>query len=553
MKKILMFLPCMAILLTVLGWTSVKAEETYYLDVNGVLDGSWKANTEQEGKPFARVDVYINDSLIGTNQTDCYSRFPEGTKYKVIYTCEPGYHFSNHENINVFEGTLPRGGVSLAPSVCTNHKLTIKYHNDGATKWNSIVDNANHNISADQDVLDTDVFTYGDLYDEYWGLANVSRLSKDGYHSDNRWYVGQKGSELQLRDDIGYKYIQDLADAAGLLQDFDKQDVTLDLYPYLIPDDGHQFTVKIYLNDDKLVVGDSSIELKSDGTALFHPRYNTSYYYKLGLQGVKDGYVFTKITDAKDGGNDLYTVNWTEDGIAIDYVKGKYWDEHGNWIYDGDVISYCQYRLCEYTIQYDSNGGAGIMEDSHIVFDSKDGALRKNVFAKDGYTFNGWNMSRQNGDKTEWLYGNTDGSWISAKSWYEEGKNPKGTSLYKVTDQQTFNKSNYIDGCVLTAHAQWSYNQITVNVPQTLIGDSNGNLTFMVSSDLAAGNIDISVPESFVYKQSGKSDIAAKIKCSKGDNKIDSTNKICTYEIKTDGLTAGCWNGTFNIGLKLTK
>ena len=76
---------------------------------------------------------------------------------------------------------------------------------------------------------------------------------------------------------------------------------------------------------------------------------------------------------------------------------------------------------------------------------------------------------------------------------------------------------------------------------------------FMVSSDLVAGSIDISVPESFAYKQSGKSDIAAKIKFSKGDNKIDPMNKMCTYEIKTDGLTAGCWNGIFNIGLKLTK
>lgn len=37
MKKILMFF--------LGGWTPVKAEKTYYLDVNGVLDGSWEANT----------------------------------------------------------------------------------------------------------------------------------------------------------------------------------------------------------------------------------------------------------------------------------------------------------------------------------------------------------------------------------------------------------------------------------------------------------------------------------------------------------------------------
>lgn len=38
MKKILMFFFLGG------GWTPVKAEKTYYLDVNGVLDGSWEAN-----------------------------------------------------------------------------------------------------------------------------------------------------------------------------------------------------------------------------------------------------------------------------------------------------------------------------------------------------------------------------------------------------------------------------------------------------------------------------------------------------------------------------
>ena len=56
------------------------------------------------------------------------------------------------------------------------------------------------------------------------------------------------------------------------------------------------------------------------------------------------------------------------------------------------------------------------------------------------------------------------------------------------------------------------------------------------------------------YKQAGKADVTAAITVKSGNNIITPTNKVCVYNITTtNGLSAGCWQGSFNIGLTLTK
>lgn len=116
----------------------------------------------------------------------------------------------------------------------------------------------------------------------------------------------------------------------------------------------------------------------------------------------------------------------------------------------------------------------------------------------------------------------------------------------KLAKRTTGNKT-------LTAH--WSYNPVSVKVPQVLIANHAGSSQFRVKcDDLKAGNIKISVPNSFLYKQSGKANVTAAITAKSGNNTITPTNKVCVYNITTqNGLSAGCWSGSFNIGLTLTK
>ena len=107
----------------------------------------------------------------------------------------------------------------------------------------------------------------------------------------------------------------------------------------------------------------------------------------------------------------------------------------------------------------------------------------------------------------------------------------------------------------VTIYAQWSYNSVSVKIPQILIANHAGTSQFRVKcDDFKAGDIKISVPNSFLYKQTGKADVTAAITSKSGNNIITSSNKVCVYSITTtNGLSAGCWQGSFNIGLTLTK
>lgn len=149
------------------------------------------------------------------------------------------------------------------------------------------------------------------------------------------------------------------------------------------------------------------------------------------------------------------------------------------------------------------------------------------------YTFTGW--YDENSNKITGINEGCNATFSSVNDLYA-----------KLAKRTTGNKT-------LTAH--WSYNPVSVKVPQVLIANHAGSSQFRVKcDDLKAGNIKISVPNSFLYKQSGKANVTAAITAKSGNNTITPTNKVCVYNITTqNGLSAGCWSGSFNIGLTLTK
>lgn len=64
------------------GWVNMYAQWTpnyYYLDVNGLLDGSAVGNTAGYGT----FDVYINGSLVANDVTDFYQQYAYGTRYEI--------------------------------------------------------------------------------------------------------------------------------------------------------------------------------------------------------------------------------------------------------------------------------------------------------------------------------------------------------------------------------------------------------------------------------------------------------------------------------------
>ena len=227
---------------------------------------------------------------------------------------------------------------------------------------------------------------------------------------------------------------------------------------------------------------------------------------------------------------DLGSWGYKENTVkCYDYANNK-WITYDLWYWSGlyKVTSNCladndtlkaQWRANDYTVLFDYGKSVDSTYPASTVvkYDSAYGELPQPVLP--GWTFKGWNTK-------------ADGT----------GATVTDNAVYKIAGGSTL-------------YAQWQYNPVSVKVPQILIGDHTGKSQFRVKcDDFKAGNIKISVPNSFPYKQSGKSDVTATITAKSGNNTITPTNKVCVYDITTKNrLSAGCWQGSFNIGLTLTK
>lgn len=189
------------------------------------------------------------------------------------------------------------------------------------------------------------------------------------------------------------------------------------------------------------------------------------------------------------------------------------------------------YRPYDYSITYNLNGGTNNNANPSTYTVLYGVSLKAPTRA--GYTFTGWYDEK--GNKVTGINEGCNATFSSADDLYA-----------KLAKRTTGNR---------TLTARWSYNPVKVKVPQILTGDHTGNSSFRVKcDDIKADNIKVSVPNNFPYKQAGKADITATITAKSGNNTITPTNKVCVYNITTkNGLTAGCWQGSFNIGLTLTK
>lgn len=227
---------------------------------------------------------------------------------------------------------------------------------------------------------------------------------------------------------------------------------------------------------------------------------------------------------------DLGSWGYKENTVKFyDYANNK-WITYDLWYWSGpyNAASHCvadndtlkaQWRANDYTVLFDYGKSVDSTYPASTVvkYDSAYGELPQPVLP--GWTFKGWNTK-------------ADGT----------GTTVTDNTVYKIAGDSTL-------------YAQWQYNPVSVKVPQVLTGDHTGKSQFRVKcDDFKAGSIKVTVPDSFLYKQTGKTDVTATITSKSGNNVITPANKVCVYDITTkNGLTAGCWSGSFNIGFTLTK
>ena len=124
----------------------------------------------------------------------------------------------------------------------TPNKLTINYHNDGAQKWQQHPNGTDIDVTS-KDVVQIETINYDGTYDHAdFGLLDVSRFTKTGYHTGNAWKIGSKTSTTKVSDGNNtFETAKGQSVAKYLGQDLSKGDVTVDLYPVFM---ANTYTIK---------------------------------------------------------------------------------------------------------------------------------------------------------------------------------------------------------------------------------------------------------------------------------------------------------------------
>lgn len=136
--------------------------------------------------------------------------------------------------------------------------LTLHYHSGGAQERQYYGDPENEFTQLKgEDVVETETIAYDKQYQHYkWGLLNVSRLRKKGYHpngangADENWRVGSPESKhlVSATTEIADPYTgKKVAEYLSVLEELEAGDTTVELYPVFYP---NEYTVKYEANAD---------------------------------------------------------------------------------------------------------------------------------------------------------------------------------------------------------------------------------------------------------------------------------------------------------------
>lgn len=220
----------------------------YKLDVNPLLDGK----VEFAGHDYGSFDVYINGQKVADDVSSFDKVYPYGTEYEFKnLKGTVGHHYSGvgtygpHWKETPLKGKLGIDAMYyktddspyLLVTPCyfkfDTNKLTINYHADGAQTWYHF-DGVTHDVSG-KDIAASETHLFGSYYDKKSGLGDVSRLAKKRYTAKpNTWVVGKNGTK-EVIDTTGLTKSQDVAEYCGVLDEFKKNDTTIDLYPIWTP------------------------------------------------------------------------------------------------------------------------------------------------------------------------------------------------------------------------------------------------------------------------------------------------------------------------------
>lgn len=294
------------------------------LDANSLLDGK----VEFAGHDYGSFDVYINGQKIADDVSNFDKVYPYGTEYEFKdLKGTVGHHYSGvgtygpHWKETPLKGKLGIDAMYyktddspyLLVTPCyfkfDTNKLTINYHANGAQIWKEGVNFTTEIDVSGKDIMETEYAKYNELYDKYdWErhFCSVARIKRDGYTAKaNTWKVGQNGS-LEVQDNKILQKAQDVAEYCGVLDEFKKNDTTIDLYPIWIP---NTYTLTYDLNGGSFNASTTQLFKYGSGDAISSEIPNKAGY---DFVGWKWGDVTMQPGDTipKGWGNFTLTAQW---------------------------------------------------------------------------------------------------------------------------------------------------------------------------------------------------------------------------------------------------
>lgn len=431
---------------------------TYELDMNSILDGV----QENERHNYGVADVYINGILKAENVSDFREILNYGDTYEFKnIKATDGHHFVG---INSCANTSIKGRIG----VDTNHlwtrrdnpynliapiffefntnKLTINYHADGAQTWLHF-DNITYDDVSGKDTAESEILLYDKNFDAKFGLGDVCRLKKDGYTAKpNTWIVGKNGTK-EVIDTTGLAKSQDVADYCGVLDEFKKNDTTIDLYPIWT---ANTYTLTVNPNGG-LINGDGSSKVLDTKLC-----FDTGNCWDINyLKPTRKGFEFLGWYDAPENGNIVYDSN----GKCIN--NGNYWKD-SSYVNPNNLTVYAQWKK----VPYSTGTVLNIEGNDYIVMgQTEDGNYRLisgtsigniqfqlNVDANGNYKVGTYEIPDEK--RPDGQYSNTyEGSYIDnylENTWYKQLPD-KLQKAIQVTD---IKQASYMD---FASNPKWKY------------------------------------------------------------------------------------------------
>lgn len=319
----------------------------YKLDANSLLDGK----VEFAGHDYGSFDVYINGQKVADDVSNFDKVYPYGTEYEFKdLKGTIGHHYSGvgtygpHWKETPLKGKLGIDAMYyktddspyLLATPCyfkfDTNKLSINYHADGAQTWLHF-DGVTYDVSG-KDIAASETRLFGSYYDGKSGLGDVSRLTKKGYTAKpNTWVVGKNGTK-EVIDTTGLAKSQDVAEYCGVLDEFKKNDTTIDLYPIWT---ANTYTLTVNPNGG-LINGDGSSKVLDTKLC-----FDTGNCWDINyLKPTRKGFEFLGWYDAPENGNIVYDSN----GKCIN--NGNYWKD-SSYVNPNNLTVYAQWKKVSYS------------------------------------------------------------------------------------------------------------------------------------------------------------------------------------------------------------